>query len=224
MLFPPHLGFAFICHNAKPISSGLGAIIARFLLCINHAKLESFMMSSAAPEIAKPLVLVGLMGCGKSSVGRRLAARLGVSFVDTDDEIVKAAGMSIPEIFSELGEVAFREGEIKVISRLLAGAPKVVATGGGAFISPLVRAEIERVGTSIWLRGNLETLWSRVEGKSGRPLLDAENPKQVLAGLMAARYPVYALADITVETHVNNSHDVVVDDIIKALIGASEDP
>ncbi len=174
-------------------------------------------MSSAALEITKPLVLVGLMGCGKSSVGRRLAARLGVGFVDTDDEIARAAGMSIPEIFAELGEAAFREGEVKVITRLLAGAPKVMATGGGAFISPLVRAEIERVGTSVWLRGDLETLWGRVEGKPGRPLLEAENPKQVLADLMAARYPIYEAADITVDTKANNTHEVVVDDILKAL-------
>jgi shikimate kinase len=187
------------------------------VLCINHAKPESFSMSSAALAITKPLVLVGLMGCGKSSVGRRLAARLGLDFVDTDDEIVKAAGMRIPEIFSELGEAAFREGEIKVITRLLSGPPKVMATGGGAFISPLVRAEIARVGTSIWLRGDLETLWGRVEGKPGRPLLDADNPKQVLADLMAARYPIYELADITVDTHADNTHEVVVEDILKAL-------
>jgi len=174
-------------------------------------------MSSALRNISKPLVLVGLMGCGKSSVGRRLATQLGVEFVDTDDEIAKAAGMSIPEVFSELGEAAFRDGEVKVISRLLSGAPKVMATGGGAFISPLVRAEIERVGTSIWLRGDLETLWGRVEGKSGRPLLNGENPKQVLADLMDARYPTYALADFTVDTRANNTHEVVVDDIITAL-------
>ncbi len=174
-------------------------------------------MSSAALKIDKPIVLVGLMGCGKSSVGRRLAATLGVDFVDTDDEIVKAAGMSIPEIFSELGEAAFRDGEIKVITRLLAGAPKVMATGGGAFMSPMVRAEIARVGTSVWLRGDLETLWGRVAGKPGRPLLDGENPKQVLAALMKARYPVYKTADITVETKATNTHEVVVDDILQAL-------
>jgi len=174
-------------------------------------------MSSAARKINKPIVLVGLMGCGKSSVGRRLAGALGVGFVDTDDEIVKAAGMSIPEIFSELGEAAFRNGEVKVISRLLAGAPKVMATGGGAFMSPLVRREIERVGTSVWLRGSLETLWGRVEGKPGRPLLEAENPKQVLAALMAARYPIYETADITVETKATNTHEVVVNDILNAL-------
>ncbi len=174
-------------------------------------------MSSTTLKIDKPVVLVGLMGCGKSSVGRRLAAQLGVGFVDTDDEIVKAAGMSIPEVFTTLGEAAFRDGEIKVIARLLDGPAKVMATGGGAFISPLVRAEIERVGTSVWLRGDLETLWGRVEGKSGRPLLDADNPKQVLAELMAARYPVYKTADITVDTHATNTHEVVVDDILKAL-------
>jgi len=180
-------------------------------------------MSSALRKIDKPLVLVGLMGCGKSSVGWRLAAKLGVEFVDTDDEIAKAAGMSIPEIFAELGEAAFRDGEVKVISRILAGGPKVMATGGGAFISPMVRAEIERVGTSVWLRGDLETLWGRVEGKTSRPLLNAKNPKQVLADLMDARYPTYALADIVVHTRANNTHEVVVDDIIKALAHASED-
>ena len=174
-------------------------------------------MSSAALEIDKPLVLVGLMGCGKSSVGKRLALKLGVAFVDTDDEIVKAAGMSIPEIFAELGEAAFRDGEIKVISRLLAGAPKVMATGGGAFISPLVRAEVARVATSVWLRGDLETLWGRVEGKPGRPLLEVDNPKQVLADLMSARDPIYAMADITVDTKADNTHEVVVDDILAAL-------
>lgn len=174
-------------------------------------------MSSALRKISKPIVLVGLMGCGKSSVGRRLAAQLGLEFVDTDDEIAKAAGMNIPEIFAELGEAAFRDGEIKVITRLLTGAPKVMATGGGAFISPLVRAEIERVATSIWLRGSLDTLWGRVEGKTGRPLLNTDNPKQVLASLMDARYPTYALADITVDTHADNTHEVVVDDIINAL-------
>jgi len=174
-------------------------------------------MSSATRKIEKPVVLVGLMGCGKSSVGRRLALRLGVGFVDTDDEIVKAAGMSIPEIFAELGEAAFRDGEIKVITRLMSGPPKVIATGGGAFISPLVRAEVARVGTSVWLRGDLETLWERVADKPGRPLLDTEHPKQVLADLMAARYPIYELADITVATKASNSHEVVVDGILNAL-------
>lgn len=178
-------------------------------------------MGSAPRTIEKPLVLVGLMGCGKSSVGRRLAARLGVDFVDTDDEIVKAAGMTIPEIFSQLGEQAFRDGEVKVISRLLSGPPKVMATGGGAFISPLVRAEVERVGTSIWLRAELETLWGRVAGKPGRPLLEAENPKQVLADLMKRRYPIYETANIIVDTRANNSHEVVVEDIIQALDAAA---
>jgi len=174
-------------------------------------------MGSASRKIAKPLVLVGLMGCGKSSVGRRLAARFGVDFVDTDQEIEKAAGMTISEIFSQLGEQAFRDGEIKVISRLLTGAPKIVATGGGAFISPLVRQEVKKVGTSVWLRADLETLWGRVAGKPGRPLLETENPKQVLADLMEARYPIYEKADVVVDTHANNSHEIVVEDIFSAL-------
>ena len=174
-------------------------------------------MSTASRKLDKTLVLVGLMGCGKSSVGRRLANALKVGFVDTDDEIEQAAGMSIPEIFERFGEAGFRDGEVKVISRLLSEPPRVMATGGGAFISPLVREAVAQVGTSIWLRGDLETLWERVAGKPGRPLLENDNPKQVLADLMAARYPIYGEADIIVDTHADNSHEVVVKDILKKL-------
>lgn len=174
-------------------------------------------MGNALRKLDKTLVLVGLMGCGKSSVGRRLANALGVGFVDTDDEIAQAAGMSIPEIFERFGEAGFRDGEVKVISRLLAEAPRVMATGGGAFMSPMVRAEIERVGTSIWLRADLETLWGRVAGKAGRPLLETENPKQVLAALMNTRYPTYGKADIIVESRAENSHEFVVKEILRRL-------
>ncbi len=174
-------------------------------------------MGATLRKLDKTLVLVGLMGCGKSSVGKRLAVRLGVGFVDTDDEIALAAGMSIPEIFDRLGEPAFRDGEVKVITRLLAGPPRVMATGGGAFMAPPVRAEIARKGVSVWLRADLETLWGRVKGKPGRPLLQADNPKQVLARLMAERYALYANADIVVDSHADNSHEAVVDDILRAL-------
>ncbi len=178
---------------------------------------ESFSMGNALRKLDKTLVLVGLMGCGKSSVGRRLAARLGVGFVDSDDEIAAAAGMSIPEVFERFGEPGFRDGEAKVISRLLRGPPRVLATGGGAFISPLVRAEVERVAISVWLRADLDTLWSRVAGKPGRPLLEAQNPRAVLKELMDARYPIYATADFVVDSHAENSHEVVVDGILKGL-------
>jgi len=174
-------------------------------------------MGNGLRKLDKTLVLVGLMGCGKSSVGRRLAQQLKVGFVDTDDEIALAAGMSIPEIFEKFGERGFRDGEAKVISRLLSEPPRVMATGGGAFMSPLVRAEVERTATSIWLRADLETLWGRVKGKAGRPLLDNDNPKMVLKRLMDERYPHYAMADITVESLANNSHDVVVDGILRGL-------
>jgi len=174
-------------------------------------------MGSGSRKLDKTLVLVGLMGCGKSSVGRRLAQRLGVDFVDTDDEISLAAGMSIPEIFEKFGEQGFRDGEVKVISRLLADKPRVMATGGGAFMSPLVRAEIERTATSIWLRADLDTLWGRVKGKPGRPLLDTADPKKVLANLMAERYPVYGMADITVMSRADSIHEVVVDGILSGL-------
>ena len=127
-------------------------------------------MGSASRKLDKTLVLVGLMGCGKSSVGRRLAQRLGVGFVDTDDEIVLAAG-----------------------------------------------AEMERTATSVWLRADLDTLWGRVKGKPGRPLLEQGNPKQVLADLMAARYPIYGMADIVVDSRANNSHDTVVSEILSGL-------
>ena len=174
-------------------------------------------MSDASHKLDKTLVLVGLMGCGKSSVGRRLAARLGVGFVDTDDEIVLSAGMSIPEIFDRLGERAFRDGEVKVISRLLAGPPGIMATGGGAFISPLVRAEVERAAISVWLRADIETLWERVKDKPGRPLLAGDDARIVLERLMKERYPVYAAADIVVDTHAENTHEVVVNDILQGL-------
>jgi len=174
-------------------------------------------MGNASRKLDKTLVLVGLMGCGKSSVGRRLAQRLGVEFVDTDDEIAEAAGMSIPEIFERFGEKGFRDGEVKVISRLLSGRPNVMATGGGAFMSPLVRAEVERVGTSIWIRADLNTLWGRVRGKPGRPLLEAENPKQILSNLMDERYPIYGTADVIVESRAENGHETVVNDILKGL-------
>jgi shikimate kinase len=135
---------------------------------------------AAAPVLARTLVLVGLMGAGKTSVGKRLAGHLGVRFVDSDSEIETAAGMSIPEIFATLGEPAFRDGERRVIGRLLAEAPCVLATGGGAFIEPRTRAEITEQATSVWIRAGLDLLWDRVRDRPGRPLLDAPDPRAVL--------------------------------------------
>ncbi len=154
--------------------------------------------STLAP--ARSIVLIGLMGAGKTSIGRHLAKRLGIPFVDTDDEIVKAAGCSVEDIFTHYGEPAFRDGERRVIARLLAESPRIVATGGGAFLDPSTREHIRARGISVWLKAELDVLVRRTEGRPGRPLLKSGDPRTILERLMAVRYPVYALADITVET------------------------
>lgn len=164
----------------------------------------------------RSIVMVGLMGCGKSSVGRRLASRLGLGFVDADEEIETSAGMTIPEIFLEHGEDYFRSGERRVIRRLLEGGPQVLATGGGAFMSPETRASIKVAGVSVWLRAELAILMRRVMKRDNRPLLKSADPEGTMRRLMAERYPVYAEADIVVESR-DTPHDVVVDEIIAAL-------
>lgn len=143
------------------------------------------------------IVLVGLMGAGKSRVGYELAHLLKVPFVDSDKEIEKAAGMKIPEIFETLGEAAFRKGEMKVIGRLLSGGDKVMASGGGAFVQPDVRRAIKEKAVSVWLKAELETLVERTGRTNHRPLLQGVDRAQKLKELMDARYPVYAEADIT---------------------------
>ena len=147
---------------------------------------------AAPPRLVRTLALVGLMGAGKTSVGKRLALLLGVPFVDSDHEIAEAAGMSIPEIFASLGEPAFRDGERRVIARLLADRPKVLATGGGAFVEPRTRGEILENAVSVWIRADLELLWDRVRDRPGRPLLQAPDPRAVLADLDRRRSPIYA--------------------------------
>jgi shikimate kinase len=173
-----------------------------------------------APErlkLSRSLVLVGLMGAGKTSVGKRLAALLGVGFNDSDSRIVEAAGMSIPEIFESLGEPAFRDGERRVIARLLGEAPGVLATGGGAFVEPRTRAEIAARATSVWLRADLETLWERVRDRPGRPLLQTPDPRGTLAELDRKRAPVYALADVVVDSRKRVSHEAMARAIVAAV-------
>ncbi|MFC3226968.1 shikimate kinase [Marinibaculum pumilum] len=162
------------------------------------------------------LVLVGLMGSGKSTIGRRLANRLGMRFVDADDEIEKAAGCSISDIFATMGEAAFRDGERRVIARLLAEGPLVLATGGGAFMDETTRDRIRDAGTSIWLRAGLEVLVRRCQRRTHRPLLQQGNPRDVLRDLMARRHPLYETADVTVDSG-DEDHETVVDRIIAAL-------
>jgi shikimate kinase len=164
----------------------------------------------------RSIVLVGLMGCGKSSVGRRLASRLGLGFVDADEEIERVAAKSIVEIFADHGEAYFRDGERRVIARLLSTGPQVLATGGGAFINPDTRAKIRERGVSIWLRAELPVLMRRVSKRDTRPLLKSGDPEATMRDLMAKRYPIYAEADLTVESR-DVPHDVIVNEIIAAL-------
>ncbi len=166
--------------------------------------------------LRRTVVLVGLMGAGKSSVGRRLAARLGACFIDADDEIVKAAGLSIPDIFAVYGEQAFRDGERKVMSRLLNGPPSVLAAGGGAFMAPPTRSLIRTRAVSVWLRADLDTLVARTAGRTCRPLLNQGDPRDTLSALMAERYPVYAEADLIVDTG-HESADHTTGEILGAL-------
>ena len=165
----------------------------------------------------RSIVLVGIMGAGKSTVGRRLAARLELPFKDADAEIEAAAGMSVAEIFGTHGEPYFREGERRVIGRLLQEGPTVLATGGGAFMNPETRAWIGQAGISVWLKAELDVLMRRVRKRSNRPLLKNPDPEGSMRQLMAARQPVYALADLTVESR-DIPHDRVVDDIVQALL------
>lgn len=164
----------------------------------------------------RSLVLIGMMGAGKSSVGRRLAARMGLPFVDADTEIEAAAGMSIPDIFEVHGEPYFRAGEARVIGRLLADGPRVVATGGGAFMNPGTRALIAERGLSVWLKAELDVLLRRIRRRSDRPLMQTPDPEATLAKLIAERYPVYAEAALTVQSR-DVPHDVIVDEIVATL-------
>jgi len=166
---------------------------------------------------SRSIVLVGMMGVGKSSIGRRLAARLGVPFVDADAEIEKAAGMSIADIFARHGEADFRSGEARVIARLLDGGPQVLATGGGAVMNADTRAAIKAKGVSIWLSAEFEVLMRRInKRKNDRPLLQTADPAATLRELLVAREPVYAQADLTVQSR-EVPHDAVVAEIMTVL-------
>jgi len=165
----------------------------------------------------RSVVLIGMMGVGKSSIGRRLAARLGVPFVDADTEIEKAAGMSIADIFARHGEADFRSGEARVIARLLDGGPQVLATGGGAVMNADTRAAIKAKGVSIWLSAEFDVLMRRInKRKNDRPMLQTADPAATLRELLVAREPVYALADLTVQSR-EVPHDAIVSEIMTAL-------
>jgi shikimate kinase len=166
--------------------------------------------------VARSIVLIGLMGAGKTAVGRRLANRLDLPFTDADTEIEIAAGQTVSEIFTEHGEPYFRQGESRVIARLLQGGPQVLATGGGAYVDARTRANIKARGISIWLKAELPVLLHRVRRRDNRPLLDSDDPDKVMRELMEKRYPIYAEADITVESR-DVAHDLIVGDVVEAL-------
>jgi shikimate kinase len=186
----------------------------------------------AAAEIlgllgSRSIVLTGMMGVGKSSIGRRLAARLNIPFVDADTEIEKAAGMSIPDIFARHGEADFRSGEARVIARLLDSGPQVLATGGGAVMNADTRAAIKAKGVSVWLAAEFEVLMRRInKRKNDRPMLQTADPEATLRELLAVREPVYAQADITVQSR-EGPHEAIVAEIVTALaafLNAPETP
>lgn len=169
-----------------------------------------------APWATRTVALVGLMGAGKSTVGRRLAAELGRPFFDSDEEIEKAAGLSVADIFALHGETEFRRVEHRVLERLLSGPPHVLATGGGAYMNAETRRLMREKAVTVWLNADLETLWKRVSKRGHRPLLKADNPKGVLSDLFNTRKPVYELADLDVPS-VEGPHSQTVKAIVAAL-------
>lgn len=166
--------------------------------------------------LSRPVVLIGMMGAGKTAVGGALAAQLGLRFQDSDVEIERAAARSIAEIFEHDGEAFFRAREREVIARLLSGAPGILSVGGGAWLSPQTRALISTRGVSVWLRADADLLWSRVRGKSTRPLLRTEDPRGTLERLSAERAPIYALSDLTVKARP----DLSVEAMARIVAGA----
>lgn len=167
-------------------------------------------------RVDRPIALVGLMGAGKTTIGRRLAQTLKLKFVDADAEIEQAAGMRVSEIFAKHGEADFRRGERSVIARLLSEPPHVLATGGGAFIDPETRAMMKEKAISIWLKAPLDVLMRRVERRDDRPLLHTEDPRAVMQALMDKRYPIYAEADVIVDS-TNSPHNAAVSAVLDAL-------
>jgi shikimate kinase len=215
-LVQPASGFATLaCYEAvvqeeRRGTSKLPTIGSR--TAISRLQVLKAMSLSFSPDMPQPaavaplavsqrsIVMVGLMGAGKSAIGKRLATRLGLAFVDTDREVETAAGCSIAEIFELYGEPAFRDVERRVILRLLEGARGVMATGGGAFVDPHTRAAIKQRGVSVWLQADLDTLVRRTAKRTHRPLLNSGDPREILATLMAAREPLYAQADLSVQS------------------------
>jgi len=174
--------------------------------------------TASGRQLLKPVVLVGMMGAGKTAIGRALAAELDAPFIDSDVELEAAAHMTIAEIFERDGEAFFRDRETEVIERLLQSAPAVLSTGGGAFMSPRNRDLIAKFGVTVWLNAELDTLWSRVKHKDTRPLLRTENPFQTLSDIYEARTPIYQLADLHVATESHYSIADTTNAVLQALL------
>lgn len=169
-------------------------------------------------KLKKTVAMVGMMGAGKTAIGTALASVLGVEFLDSDTEIVRAAQATIAEIFERDGEAFFRERESEVIARLLDGAPAILSTGGGAFMREVNRQQIHDKGISVWLRADLELLWQRVKHKTTRPLLLTDNPRATLASIQSERDPVYALADLAVDADPTFSIEAMTNRVVDALL------
>jgi shikimate kinase len=192
--------------------------------------MNDLLMPVAVPSLAsqaraalgkRNLIFVGLMGAGKSVIGRMVAQALSVPFIDTDAEIERVSRMTIAELFAAYGEVEFRSLETRVIARLLDGGPRVISTGGGAFINESTRKVIKEGGVSVWLKADIDVLWERVNKRDHRPLLKTENPKATLEHLMNQRYPIYAEADLTVPSG-NVRKEAMVTNVLSALAGPTE--
>src|SRR3954452_15084784 len=186
--------------------------IGRQLITPMTTESDAHFLAALGP---RSLVLVGMMGAGKSSIGRKLAQRLNLHFVDADTEIEQAAGMSISEIFARHGEAYFRAGEARVITRLLDGGPRVLATGGGAFMHPQSREAIRAKAVSIWLKAEYDVLMKRIKRRNDRPMLKTDDPGETLRRLMQERDPVYAEADVTVHSR-DVPHEIIIAEIISA--------
>ena len=196
--------------NSRPACGGLSATLEEM------GDATDIQADPAAARIDRTIVMVGLMGAGKTSIGRRLAQRLGLAFIDADHEIEMAAGCTIEEIFERYGEAAFRDGERKIIQRLLERPPHVLATGGGAFVDPETRARIKAAGISVWLKADLDVLVRRVSRRGNRPLLKGGDPREVLARLMEQRYPIYAEADICIDS-LDAPAETTVERVVEAI-------
>lgn len=185
---------------------------------MSDTRLTDHHATLAAALRGRSIVMIGMMGAGKSSIGKRLAAQLGIPFADADAAIEEAAGMSIADIFVAHGEPSFRSGETRVIARLLENGPQVLATGGGAFVNPETRARIQEKGISVWLKADMEVLLRRVKRRDNRPLLKTDDPETTLTNLLAAREPYYSQANLTVMSR-DVPHEIIVEEILTLLCG-----